>query len=270
MFKPEQGIRHDMPVVFGPSLLGGRTTYASRQAISYSFRTDPEALEPFIPYHFSLAEPATVIVHSSMLMGVDWLANRNYQSARVSALVEARDRDQILRGPYHLVDWESDPRAVIAGREYLGIAKVFGEIPEHERSGDSAAFECFEYGTRLLRVEASNLQLVSDEELDRLNTGRDFATLGWKYIPGPGGTVDADYPVKMISRGRTDAMWKGVGSVVFDQPTWEQCPTSSRIMQALATLPVIESLPATLSVATGGILDRAASARLDEEGRTSR
>jgi len=263
MFKPEQGRRYDMPVVFGPSQLGGRATYASRRAISYSFRTDPAALEPLIPYHFSLAEPATVTLHSSMLIGVDWLANRNYHTARVSAQVEARDRGQVLRGPFHLVDWESEPRAVIAGREYLGMAKIVGEIPEHEQDGDTAAFECYEYGTRLLRVEVSNLRQVTDEELERRNDGGDFVTLGWKYIPGPGGTVDADYPVKMVSRGRVDGMWTGAGSAVFDQPTWEQCPVSARIMQTLVGLPVLESLSATVVVATGGILDRAASARLD-------
>lgn len=262
MFKPEEGLRYDMPVVFGPSQLGGSATYASRRAISYSFRTDPAALEPLIPYHFNLAEPATVILHSSMLIGVDWLANRNYHTARVSVQVEARDGSQILRGPYHLVDWESEPRAVIAGREYMGMAKIVGEIPEHERSGDAAAFECYEYGTRLLRVEVSNLAPVSGEELERRNGGGDFVTLGWKYIPGPGGTVDADYPVKMVSRGRVDAMWTGDGSAVFDQPTWEQCPVSARIMQTLTGLPVLESLSATVIVANGGILDRAASARL--------
>ncbi len=263
MFKPEQGRRYDMPVVFGPSPLGGRATYASRRAISYSFRTDPAALEPLIPYHFRLAEPATVIVHSSMLIGVDWLAGRNYHTARVSVQVEAKDGGEILRGPFHLVDWESEPRAVIAGREYLGLAKIVGEIPEHEQNGDTAAFECYEYGTRLLRVQVSNLRQISEGELDRRNGGGDFITLGWKYIPGPGGTVDADYPVKMVSRGRADTMWTGDGSVVFDQPTWEQCPTSARIMPALAGLPVLESLPATVVTAVGGILDRAASARLD-------
>ena len=263
MFKPEQGRRYDMPVVFGPSQLGGRATYASRRAISYSFRTDPAALEPLIPYHFRLAEPATVILHSSMLMGVDWLAGRNYHTARVSVQVEARDGGEILRGPFHLVDWESEPRAVIAGREYLGMAKIVGEIPEHEQGGDTTAFECYEYGTRLLRVEVSNLQPVTEEELDRRNGGGEFVTLGWKFIPGPGGTVDADYPVKMVSRGRVDAMWTGDGSAMLDQPTWEQCPVSARIMQTLVGLPVLESLSATVAVAAGGILDRAASARLD-------
>jgi hypothetical protein len=263
MFKPEQGRRYDMPVVFGPSQLGGLANYSARRAISYSFRTDPAALEPLIPYHFRLAEPATVILHSSMLMGVDWLAGRNYHTARVSVQVEARDGTEILRGPFHLVDWESEPRAVIAGREYLGMAKIVGEIPEHEQGADTTAFECYEYGTRLLRVEVSNLQPVTDEELDRRNGGGEFVTLGWKFIPGPGGTVDADYPVKMVSRGRVDAMWTGDGSAVLDQPTWEQCPVSARIMQTLAGLPVLERLPATVVTATGGILDRAASARLD-------
>src|SRR5882762_9902425 len=98
MFKPDRSQRYDMPAVFGPSRLGGSATYGSRQAISYSFLTDPAALEPFIPYHFRLAEPATVIVHSSMLIGVDWLAGRNYHTARVSVQVEAKDGGEVLRG----------------------------------------------------------------------------------------------------------------------------------------------------------------------------
>lgn len=263
MFKPEQGRRHDMPVVFGPSHLGARTTFTEKRSITHRFRTDPATVAPLIPYHFGLSDPATVTVASTMQIGVDWLAGRNYHNVRVSVDVEARDAGEVLRGPYHLVDWESDPRPVIAGREYLGIAKIVGEIPEHERDGDSAAFECYEYGTRLLRVEVSNLQPVGADVVHRRNSRGDTVTFGWKYIPGPGGTVDADYPVKMVSRGQVDAMWAGDGAAVFDLPSWQECPISARIVGTLATLPVLEELPATVAVSSGGVLDRAASTRLD-------
>jgi hypothetical protein len=57
-------------------------------------------------------------------------------------------------------------------------------------------------------------------------------------------------------------MATGVSTVAFDLPTWEQCPFSSRIVRALAELPVVQTLPATVMVSTGSQLDRAASSRL--------
>ena len=266
MFKPEPGLRYDLPVVFGPSELGGQTTYGDTHAIVHSFLTDPAALEPLIPYHFSLARPARISVIGRVIHGVDWLAGRTYHSVRVSADVLARDGDAVIAGPYGLVVWESDPRPVIAGREYLGLSKIVGEIPDHERAGKTAAFECYEYGSRLLRVDVSDVTPVPAGVVAEQNSRRESITLAWKYIPGPGGTVDADYPVKMVGRPNVTAMWTGTSSIVFDHPTWEQCPISYRIVDALAALPVVERLPATLMVSNGSALDRGASARLKSHG----
>jgi hypothetical protein len=262
VFKPESGRRYDMPVVFGPSEIGAQASYGEIRSIAHSFLTEPSALEPLIPYHFKLAQPARVTVVGRMHFDVNWLAGRPYQSVRVSANVEARDGDRVINGPYGLVVWESDAHAVIAGREYLGISKIVGEIPAHESGPDLAAFECYEYGTRLLRVEVSQITPAGDDAVAELNRGGEGITLCWKFIPGPGGTVDADYPVKMVSRPNATAAWTGVSSIAFDQPTWEQCPISARIIKTLAALPVVEVLPATMTVSKGSRLDRAASARL--------
>jgi hypothetical protein len=252
-----------MPVVFGPSEIGAHATFAEKRTVSYVFRTDPAALEALIPYHFTLAEPARVMIASGMFIGVDWLAGRNYHNLRISAMVNARDGADIVTGPFHLVDWETDSHPVISGREYLGLAKLVGDIPEHERGPASVAFECYEYGTRLLRVEVTDLAPASDDVFAAANDGKDTIVLGWKFISGPGGSVDADYPVKMVSRGTIESMWVGVGCLAFDRPTWEQCPFSSRIVERLATLPVLESYPATFTISKGSVLDRGASARLD-------
>src|SRR4029077_18155281 len=103
MFKPEPGRRYDMPPVFGPSEIGGQARYGEIRMIAHSFLTEPAVLEPLIPYHFSLARPAKVTFIGRMHTDVDWLAGRPYQSVRVSADVEARDGDAVLRGPYGLV-----------------------------------------------------------------------------------------------------------------------------------------------------------------------
>jgi hypothetical protein len=262
MFTPKPGHRYDMPVIFGPSEIGGRATYGETRMIAYSFLTEPAAVEPFVPYHFTLAEPAKVTVIGRMHTNVDWLAGRDYRSVRVSLDVQARDGDDVLKAPYGLVVWESDPHPVISGREYLGISKMVGEIPPHEYGAGTAAFECYEYGTRLLRAEVSNVAPAAAASVAQANTGRDAITFGWKYIPGPGGAVDADYPVKQVSRSSVTSMSTGTGSLTLDAPSWEQCPFSSRIIRALAALPVVEVLPATLTVSAGSQLDRAASARL--------
>jgi hypothetical protein len=263
MFKPEPGVRYDMPVVFGPSELPRKTTYGGKRTITHAFLTDPDAVEPLIPYHFKLASPAKISIIARMHLGVDWLAGRSYNSVRVSVDVEAQHGGETLRGPYGLVVWESDPRPAFVGREYLGTSKIAGEVPDHEYDGDAAAFECLEYGTRLLRVDVSGLRPADADAIAMRNSAGDTVTLCWKYIPGPGGTVDADYPIKMVSRGTIDAMSTGTSSITFGDPTWEQCPISHRIIKALAALPVVEVLPATVTVAQGSVLDRGASARLD-------
>jgi Acetoacetate decarboxylase (ADC) len=259
VFKPESGQWYEMPVMFGRSVLPPQTKYDEVRSIAHRFITEPSAVEPFVPYHFRLAEPATVTVVSNMLIGVDYLAGRNCTTVRVSVDAEYHKDGEVLRGPYGLVVWESDPAPVIAGREHLGISKLVAQVPEHERGDGTAAFECREYGSRLLRVDV--------RDLTPADPGREppreaeFVTLGWKYSPGPGGTVDADYPTKMVARTTQRARWTGASAITFGRPTWEQAPISARIVAALAALPVVEVLPASMTF-TAGTLDRAASARL--------
>jgi hypothetical protein len=262
VFKPGPGKRYDMPVVFGPSELRGQSSSRELQMITHSFLTDPAAVEPLVPYHFSLAEPARVCVIGRMHFGVDWLGGRNYQSVRVSIDAEAKDGDAVLRAPYGLVLWESNPYPVIAGREYLGVAKLVADVPEHERGENTAAFECYEYGTRLLRVDVTDITAADEAAIDRANS-HDSVSLAWKYIPGPGGIADVDYPIKMVSRGKVSAMWTGAGSVTFGKPTWQRCPHSHRIVKTLAALPVLEVLPAVLTTSTS-TLHRDATERIGE------
>jgi hypothetical protein len=258
MFKPEPGLRYDMPVVFGPSSVGAKAHFREIRNITHRFLTDPSALEPLVPYHFSLAEPAVVNVASNIHVGVDWLAGRNYNTAFASIEVRAKDGDKDLRGTYVLVQWEAGPHLVFAAREFLGVAKLSGEIPDHERGPDTAAFECSEYGTRMFRVEVTDLTPVDVPNAEGLHEAGGF---GWKYITGPGGIVDADYPTKQVSRTKLLSKWTGASSLVWDQPTWEQCPLSCRFVERLGALPVLEVLPASVSIMTG-MFDRDACSRL--------
>ena len=264
MFKPESGRRYDMPVVFGPSRIGGQASYGEIRSIAHSFLTEASALEPLIPYHFKLARPARVTVVGRMhrdvtgstrpaLSKCPGLCRRrgprrrscDQRSLRTRCMGVGRTRrDRWPRVPGHLQDRRRDSGA-------------------RERS-DRAAFECYEYGTRLLRVEVSEITPAGDDAVAGSQSGRrgDHPWLevhprtrrnGRRRLPSQG----------CVSRPNATAAWTGVKPIAFDQPTWGPCPISSRIIETLAALPVVEVLPATMTLSKGAApLDRAASARL--------
>jgi Acetoacetate decarboxylase (ADC) len=249
-FDPTQ--RYDMPVVFGPSLLPDVTVMEDLRNISVPFLTERAAIEPFLPRFFEVEGDPVVTVSSSHNGGVDWLGGRQYNVVRVQVNVRHRsssgghDPDHDVVGPYSLVIWESDPRPVIAGRELQGYAKIVGEIPDHERSDGRAAFECSEYGTRLVRGEVDGLAPLDESVLASLSGEREQVALGWKYIPNPEGGADADYPTKLLSTVAVSEAWTGQGTISFDAPTWQQAPSSAHIIEALRTLPVLEYRTATV------------------------
>jgi len=249
-FDPAQ--RYDMPVVFGPSLLPDVTVMDDLRNIAVPFLTERAAIERFLPRFFELEGDPVVTVSSSHNGGVDWLGGRQYNVARVQVNVRFRpsngedNPDHDVVGPYSLVIWESDPKPVIAGRELQGYAKIVGEIPDHERSEGSAAFECGEYGTRLLRGEAHGLVPLDPSVLSKLSVEREQIALGWKYIPNPEGGADVDYPTKLLSTVSVSEAWTGEGTITFDSPTWQQAPGSAHIIDALKTLPVLEYRTATV------------------------
>lgn len=237
--------RYDMPVVFGPSRLPDVTVMEDLRNVSVSFLSERSSIEKFLPRFFELEGEPVVTVSSSQNGGVDWLAGRQYNVARVQVNVRFRGSEDVT-GPYSLVIWESDAKPVIAGRELQGYAKMVGEIPDHERGDDTAAFECSEYGTRLLRGEVTALTPFAPAILEKLAGEREQVALGWKYIPSPEGGADVDYPTKLLSSGTISAGWTGEGTVKLDAPTWEQAPGSAHVIEALKTMPVLEYRKATV------------------------
>ena len=245
-FDPTQ--RYDMPVVFGPSLLPDVTVMNDLRNIAVPFLTERAAIDRFLPRFFELEGDPVVTVSSSHNGGVDWLGGRQYNVVRVQVTVRFRSSnggDDVV-GPYSLVIWESDAKPVIAGRELQGYAKIVGEIPNHERAEGTAAFECGEYGTRLLRGEAHDLEPLDPSLLSKLGGEREQIALGWKYIPSPEGGADVDYATKLVSTVSVSDAWSGEGTVTFDSPTWEQAPGSAHIIDALKTLPILEYRTATV------------------------
>lgn len=251
MRRPTQGLRYDMPVVFGKSNLPNVSTVDRIKTLAISFATEASALAPYIPYHFALPETLTptVTISSSMNIGVDHMGGRQYNVVRVMTDVVARANDGALfTAPYHLVIWESETAPIIAGREFQGYAKVAAQIPDHEMTEDGGSFHLLDYGTSLLRGRVHSATPAAPEAIAQLSAKPALA-VGWKYIPGPGNVADVDYPTRLIAYREVFSMHYGVGEIDYGSPQWQESPVSARIIEALRSLPVVEMKRAVVSEA---------------------
>ena len=248
LFEPQAGTRYDMPAVFGSSRLPAVTKMREVRSITIPFVTDAASLRKLVPYHFDLAPDPLVYVGGGMNMGVDHMGGRDYGVVRVMVDVIAYDANGPFRAPYHLVIWESEAAPIIAGREFQGYAKIFGQIPEHTFEQGELSFQVAEYGTRLMRGGVRDLVDVPDAELAQMNAKGKTVMVGWKYIPGPGNVADVDYATKLITRTTIVSAKRGVGEFVLDRPTEQECPGSARILEVLRQLPVLEVRPALCTV----------------------
>lgn len=250
MRRPSEGERYDMPVVFGRSNLPNVSTIDRIKTLALSFTTEAGALARFIPYHFALPDTDTpvVTISSSMNIGVDHMGGRQYNVVRVMTDVVARGSDgKRFTAPYHLVIWENATAPIIAGREFQGYAKVAAEIPDHETGETGGRFRLLDYGTELLSGEIHAAEPVP------LGAGAEekpAVAVGWKYIPGPGNIADLDYPTRLVAYRKVLSMRRGNGELRLGTPDWQASPISSRIIEALHSLPVVEMKPAVMTEAT--------------------
>jgi hypothetical protein len=255
-----------MPAVFGPSLLPDRTTFGQVGMVSISYLTTPDAAAALVPHHFRLpSEP--VVTFSRMTYGqVDYLGGRGYHELTVGISAICDTDDGEVRGSYMPVVWIDDGAALVAGREYMGYAKIEGDLPAVESAEAWRSFEVGEYGARLLRGRVDGLAPLDDARLEGARQAAAATTvLGWKYIAGPEGAVDADYPTAIHLAFEWSAAWSGDGRITFDEPPPAAAPFSSRVVAALAALPVVRYRRALVAEGRGTI-DRAATRRLYPPG----
>ena len=253
------GHRFYNPVSFRTELPPPVSRFDAVETLVVRFVTDRARLRALVPGFFAPPDEAVVSVAHSHNIGVDWLAGRTYQLVRVDTRVTYRGKEETVTGPFGMVIWESEAKPVIVGRELWGNQKVVAEVPPHVLGETAGSFEIFEYGTRLLRAELSNLKSVSATTLERMQgmwEDPENIPLGWKYIPNLEGGADADYVTQTPLTGTFASAMRGDGEIAFDSPTWEQCPGSAQIVSALKTLPILECRPAFVTHQTNTSLPR--------------
>ncbi len=256
-FRFEKGAPYVMPAHFGPARQGWdgkRAHYEDNTALTVLYTTNPTEAARLLPPGFSVAEPAVVSVSFVMCRGVDFMAGGGYNLVAVNLAARFRGKHDRVDGNFSLVLWENDFFPIVLGREVLGAPKLFGTIPDAWSRSGRRGFTVSEYGTLLLEGELWDLRRLDDPEREALAAQVEGQVwMGWKYIPSCDlRGADASFPTILPARGEIREAWMGQGKVTFHENPWERAPLSSRVVNALARLPVVESLG---GVATRGWQD---------------
>jgi len=121
-----------MPLIRGPlwdTKKVPQQRYASVESLMLQYETDPDAIPPILPEPFRPGKLPTVTVFFADNNGVDFMAGGGYRLAAVSVAAQFDGETGHLDGDYVLVMPESNTLPIITGREWLGMPKIYSDIP---------------------------------------------------------------------------------------------------------------------------------------------
>jgi len=262
---PDRG-RFMMPAHFGPlanpspaELKPGSSAgalYGDVSQIFLTYLTDGEMLRRFLPAPFEINGEPLVTVNYSRNKAIEWLAGGSYNIIGVFVPATYKGKQEQVSGSYALVLWENLTDPILTGREAQGIPKIYGDIEDHQVSGDSWRTSLSRNGHKILDVRASGMKPFPPGQLGELQKGfENSQMLGWKYIPNEtftGAVVSyaTAFPTAMSFR----QAWTAQGSLEWHCHTWSQNPTQSHIVNAMQSLPVREIRSCLVTVGTVTLL----------------
>lgn len=261
----QRNARMRMPTVFGPGgsprggTAGQRYDWSSstRTAASVSFLTEQAALAELLPPGFTLKGEPVVTVEWTELKGLAWLAGRGYNMLGIKYPCEFRGQQDHAHGQFLAVLWENRPEPILTGREELGYAKIYCELPQPVSSGsDNLKIQASWDGHVFASIDLADLAdatpPTTTNEL-RLDQG----VLHYRYFPKVSQPGESDIAQAVLTPAggftpEVSSFKRGRGNVVFHHSEWEQLPTFHHIVNKLAALPVLEGRGATFVQSAGG------------------
>jgi hypothetical protein len=254
-----------MPTHFGPSL-GPRQGIDGRRydclensrdlTVEAIFNADPCQLEKLMPPGFSLRYPNIVCLSFIYSTEVEWLAGRGYNLFGVTVPATYNGQQDVVDGDLQLVLWENMADPIITGREDLGFAKVYCELPEPQFMGYDVTCRASWDGCEFAQLQLSGLQDITMQELPQGHPSE--GTLHYKYIPKTSapGQSDSEYaaltPAACPNLKVDQTMLAKAATCKFRESTWEQLPTLVHIVNTLSTLSLGDCISATLIRSHGG------------------
>ncbi|MEZ4621579.1 MAG: acetoacetate decarboxylase family protein [Caldilineaceae bacterium] len=264
-FQPDRMYR--MPTHFGPRT-GPRQGPDGRKfdcidnpkstSIAVALLTDAAYLEALLPPGFMLVGEPVVTVAATFMTEIEWLAGRGYNTLGVSFPATFRGERDHVTGNFLTVLWENLADPIITGREELGFAKIYCELPEPTILRGEYHVVASWLGFQFLDLYVNNLHEQSADEIASFaQAPTNDGILHYKYIPRTGewGVADVAYPV--LTPAATPnrvitARWVGQGTVEFHHARWEDLPTQYNIVNTFAGFPIREYRGASITKTVGG------------------
>lgn len=247
--------RRRMPVVFGPTCGprqgpdGEAYDYADapRTTASVSFLTDAAAIERLLPPRCKLHGEPVVTVEHVELRELEWLAGRSYSLLGIKFPVLYTGEEQ-LEASFLSVLWENRPEPILSGREELGFAKLYCELPQPRVLRGKRHYSAVWDGHEFIRMTFADLEEAPPPPPP---SGSFSGVLHHRYLPrvAKDAAREVEQMVLTPAGGAVihyDRVLRGVGSVEFVRSEWAQLPTMFHIVNALADLPQIESRGASI------------------------
>ena len=264
-FQP--GRMYRMPTHFGPSF-GPRQGEDGRRfantdsprttARSVSFLTNRAQLDALLPEGFTVGAEPVVTVTASYITEIEWLAGRGYNTLGVSFPAVFQGRHDYAEGQFLTVLWENLTDPILTGREELGFAKLYCELPEPRVYQGTTHCTASWLGFTFMDMTITNLSQVPPAPAgEPTDDGVPRGILHYKYLPRTGawGTADVAYatltPAAMPNRVVAE-MWQGEGTVQFRRATWEDLPTMVSIVNAFCDLEIKDYRGASVVKTVGG------------------
>ncbi len=264
-FEPNRMYR--MPTHFGPRT-GPRQGPDGRKfeckdnpkttSLAVSFLTNREQLEMLLPPRFALAGEPVVTVNASYMTEIEWLAGRGYNILGVSFPATFHGEQDQVTGSFLTVLWENLTDPIITGREELGFAKIYCELPTPSVLRGNWHATASWLGFKFLDLELNHLRQLSAEEIGAPTTDSPSAgQLHYKYMPRTGewGTADVEYACLTPAENSNSVVterWMGDGTVQFHSARWEDMPTQYNIVNTFQALEIKEVRGASVTKSVGG------------------
>ncbi len=255
--------RQRMPVGFGPTPgprqgPDGRpfdwSEKPRRTLVSVCFETDPEVLTSLLPPGFDLEGKPIVTLEVQFLRELEWLGGRGYNIFGVKFRSRFRGTIDTAVGPFLSVMWENLADPILSGREELGYAKLYAEIPEERVFRGHYSYGAGWLGKPFFQLELQGLRAAEPV----VPTGRDDGVLHYKYIPSTTVLGNADVAVAALTPfgGAAPQIVSHAVADRFDfaflRASWEELPTMAHIVNRLADLPILARVSASRTETLGG------------------
>lgn len=270
--------QHRMPRVFG-ALPGPRNVPRDKRhlpnnqtnlVIAVTVLTDERRLSELLPPGCSLDGEPLLTVSMTFMSNIGWLAGRGYAILNVGFRIAHQSKSRgRLTGTFTPVLWENLADPIMTGREELGFAKIYAEMPPPVVIGDDYGAIAAWQGFRFFEIAATDLVEAAAE------AAPPSGSFHYKFIPRTGalGEPDTEYleyaPPNQLATGygglRVLRRLTGKGSFRFHQARWEDVPFQYPIINALAALPAREARGASVTyLAASGIIGDPSAGMLAE------